>query len=332
MNNDSYTEEYKIVKPELKSNITHKISAQNKIFGKIEDCFNKELLQNYELNSISFDFFVNWEASKRTGNLDTSLWFKRTLVINNHMKKYIDLQKKDIFIKRLIENESLDSMKKNYKFLEKYNLSAKYMIIKDTCEFLEANNTPIVVSSPLVQDYMKSTLETLTLNQLNNILIKNSGGRFKINKPLNYSETQLEYFLAANSEKTGSLWPGDCDMILFDDEFNCKCILEFKKCTKWGNVKVEKQDFTTYYNKDKTKYTRLGILRDYFSNISKKVIPYVVVFYPTNDESIIKIESIGGDHMHLRHLNSKTIDIPKSKDKKSLDEFKSSLLDEILKI
>lgn len=327
-----YSGDYKIVKPELKSNETGKISTQNKIFGKIEECFSSQLLQQYDLNSISFDFFINWEKSKLTGQLNPNLWFKRTLVINDNIKKYINLKERDVFVSRLVENESFNVMVKKYKFLSKYNLSARYMIIKDNIDFSKSNNSPIIVSCQLVENGIGEKIETYTINELNDMLIKNSGGKFTMKKKLTYSETRLEYFLSLNCEDTGALWPGDCDMILFDDEFNCKCILEFKKCTSFGNVKVEEQSFTTYYSKDKNKYTRIGILRDYLSNLSNETIPYIVVFYPTNEENKLKIQSIGGSHKELKELNSIVIDIPKSKDIESVNSFKNLLIEEVLKI
>lgn len=328
MSKNSYTNNYDIIKPYLKSNITGRPVKVNSIIGNFEDCFSRDVLEEFNLKSTSFDFFILWNEDKTNGDLNKSLWFKRVIEFDDSSNTLININNE--FIRKLTVCDSEQYIEDNLHFLSKYNLNGYYMIIKDWVinDNFICKNTPIALSLPLLSPLLKKNLNIMTLEDIEKSLIDNSGGEFSINKPLNYSTTSLEYILAKNSKETGALWPGDCDLIIFDEKYECKMILEFKKCTQYGNIPIEDQSFDNYKG-DTIKYKRLAILRDYLSELSNDTVPLLTIFYPTTDEKFIKIQSIDGTPSNLYEINNKLLEIPSSKN--DVDQFKRHLITELLK-
>ena len=117
-----------------------------------------------------------------------------------------------------------------------------------------------------------------------------------IKKALNYYETDLEKYLQENCQRTGALFPGDCDLLLYDERMVCKLIVEFKKTTYMDKTPIEKQSFLNHMDRDRNKYTRLNILRNYFSEAEGHIIPFVTVFYSVKKEECkMKLELIAPD-------------------------------------
>ena len=182
-----------------------------------------------------------------------------------------------------------------------------HIIIKDLQgkRPLEEENVAIEVFVSPDETKPLSYAQTLTYAQFKQLLIERSNGPVYMGKKgLNYSETDLEKFLAI--ENSGALFPGDCDMLLFDNDYRCRYIVEFKKCTDEGKYCVQDQTFMNYYDNpeeprknDKLKYRRLNLLRKHFETIEGYYIPLVNVFYPTTDEQVIKIEFVEEDTFDL---------------------------------
>lgn len=332
-----YTSNYSIITPKLRSNTSKYSTKYNPIFGDIKSCFTSDILDLYNLKSTTFDFFIKWNPNKSSGELNTTIWLKRCLNVHD---KNLGINRKDIntIKNKLIENDSFDYISNNISFFEDNNLDAKYMIIKDKpdgktayCKSFDIyENRPLVFSYPVSLSFSSSQLRSFTLSQLRTELITNSGGYFKINKPLNYSDTYLEYYLSKTAKNTGATWPGDCDLLLYNNNNKCICILEFKKCTSYGNIPIENQSFINYYMKDRSKFMRLGILREYFSAIQGHHVPLINVFYPTTNEKLVKLEVINGNHKNLSVGNSCTIKIPDSSSNVDLNNFKKSLIENII--
>ncbi|WP_057566934.1 hypothetical protein [Paraclostridium sordellii] len=334
-----YTSNYSIVTPKLRSNTSKYSPKYNPIFGDIKSCFTSDILDLYNLKSTTFDFFIKWNSNKSSGELNTTIWLKRCLEVYD---KNLGINIKDVNLikNKLIENNSSDYISSNSNFFKYNNLDAKFMIIKDKpdekktdCKCFDIyENTPLVFSYPVSLNLSSSELKSFTLNQLKNELIANSGGYFKINKPLNYSDTYLEHYLSKTAKDTGATWPGDCDLLLYNKNNECICILEFKKCTSYGNIPIENQSFINYYSKDRSKFMRLGILREYFSTIQGHNVPLINVFYPTTDEKLIKLEVIDGNHKNLSVGNSCTIEIPVTSSDVNLATLKKCLIESILNL
>ena len=342
---------FTIEKTKLRSNKSNIYLDNNFILDKdIEWFFSPDLLSKYELRSTTFDFFIEWEYSMHSGKLNPDIWFKRKLNLSNK-EDTINCSPK-IVIPKLYNLDTIDYIKNTNLFFKSNKLHPRYMIIKDypdefsqiksksdnskTVTLPRFNNIDknICFSYPFSLNFKSSDLETFTLKQLQELLVENSGKRFNMSKDLSFSQTYLECYLAYTADKHGATWPGDCDLLFYDSEFKCICIIEFKKCTQNGSsIRMKDQSFLNY-QADKIKYKRLGILREHFENMYKKSVPIITVFYPTKsrNESIIKLERIDGNYKTLTSGESILIDIPNKYDSDTLNKFKETLIDNILKL
>ncbi len=288
MKND-YTTEYQITTPHLKS-LGNRPAAYNKMLGDFTYHYSRSALKWMGLSSVSFCFFILWNHNKTEGQLNREIWFKRELSIDGGRK--INLAD-PLFAERFYENDPFSEVNRTLDFFHGYGLDGRYMLIKNLhghYELEEKEN--VAVRIEVEQATGKLQKEMITLEKMKRRLIEYSNGLFHMNKPLNWFETDLEHYLSLHSMQTGAVFPGDCDMLLYDQKNRCQYILEFKKCTSKGNIPVEQQSFRNYILKDRNKYLRLNILRNYFSSISGREIPLLNIFYPTTGETVIKVEEI----------------------------------------
>jgi hypothetical protein len=289
---NNYTTEYDITVPHLKSE-WNSSAAYSKKLGDFTYHYSRRALESLGLYSTNFCFFVLWNAKKTDGHLNREIWFKRELSI--HGKGKINLAD-PLFAERFYENDPLPEVNRTLEFFQRYGLNGRYMLIKNLYgrhEVKENENVAVRIEvEPMTGQLWK---ERMTLEEMQRCLIEYSNGLFQIQKPLNWFETDLEHYLSMHSNQTGALFPGDCDMLLYDREYQCRFILEFKKCTSRGTILVEQQSFKNYISKDRSKYVRLNILRNYFSVLSGREIPMLNIFYPTTGENIIKVEEMTSD-------------------------------------
>lgn len=284
-----YTVDYEIYVPHLKT-AGNRFAAYNRLLGDITYNYSKKALERYELYAVSFCFFILWNEHKSDGDFNHDIWMKREISIPRN--KQINIAS-ETFSEKFYKNESLDSLNRDIMYFRRYGINCHYMLIKDLHGNFSLNaddNVALQVEvEPIGGELQKNSI---TLEYMNRLLIANSNGEFRINKPLNWYETDLEHYLSKKSAETGALFPGDCDMMLYDSRQKCQYVIEFKKCTPSGNIPIENQSFLNYIARDRSKYTRLNILRKYFSSIEKRCIPLINIFYPTTKEKIIKIEEI----------------------------------------
>ncbi|CEN26149.1 hypothetical protein [Paraclostridium sordellii] len=224
---------YTVIKPLLRSNSDDYYPKSNPIFGSIESCFSADTLANFNLKSIQFDFFVIWNENKYSGKFNNNnVWLKRSIQVNDQGNDEGKINAK-VFKEKLIECETEDYILNSQKLFNKYNLNGSYMAIKDipdksisSCKcFNNYEDEPLVLTCPVSTNFTDADLRFYTLKTLRNKLRESSGGTFKMNKPLGYSDTYLEHYLSKTADITGAVWPGDCDLLLYDEEFKCKCIL-----------------------------------------------------------------------------------------------------------
>lgn len=285
----SYITDYKIYTPQLKSGDRKRISL-NENLGNITYDYNAGVLKKFGLQSVSFSFFILWENGL-TGSLNKEIWLKKEISIR--CPGSINLNDADTFDRIFFENEPLSFVESKLRFFSYYGLHATYIIIRDlkgVFHLKDGDNVAILVKYDLTMGKFKKT--PITLKKLQSILVKYSNRRMRINKPLNYYETDLEKYLQESCERTGALFPGDCDMLLYDCDNICKYIIEFKKTTYYDKTPIEEQSFLKYMNRDRNKYTRLNILRNYFSDKLGNKVPFVAVFYSLREKNKIKIEFI----------------------------------------
>ena len=283
-----YTCAYTIWKPHLK-NERGQCASYNKRLGNFTYQYEEDILKENGLHAVSFNFFVLGNEEKSDGTLNPEIWMKREITIRGN--ESISVGSKT-FDHHFWTSENPKEVQRNLAFFQRHQLHSSYMLIKDLHGEFELSNQSYVAIQIQVDAQNQLKKDIITLDRMEKLLIAHSNGKFRIKKPLSWYETDLEHVLAIRSGETGALFPGDCDMILYDDDFRCRYILEFKKCTERGNVLVKDQSFLTYIKNDRSKYLRLHILRRHLEKVEGRKIPLITVFYPTTAEDVIKLESI----------------------------------------
>ena len=289
---------YSIVMPQEKSYIGEEIRT-SQLLGNPFSWFDNDLLTIKNLNKIQFDFFVNWKTNK----LQSEIWLKRVYEVHTSERQTREVFKSNILKRKIFECDlQYFNTEKSIEFFCNNNLQPKYMIIKDLNnpkDFIvngqEITNS-IVTALPFEIEKVGDP-QHLNLPSLKNKIRQLSGKPLTSGKPLRISTSALESYLYSTPDK----WPGDCDLLLFDNDYNCKAIIEFKKHNIASND-IRDHSIQQYLNdSDARKYKRLGLLRDYFTSIQQTNIPLVVFIYPTYpNETNIKLEFLEGPWSNLK--------------------------------
>ncbi len=288
----NYSIDYFIDTPELKSSNNTPVKI-NPNLGNFTYDFDENVLGEFGLFSTSFCFFILW-GQGLTGVLNrNNIWIKKEITIPQGA--IINLRD-PLFETKFYEEEPLSSVIRNYNFFEKNGLNASYIVIRNLKgNFAVDPSSSVGFFARYDSSNNKLIEEPFSLRKLQELLVINSNKRMHINKKLNYYETDLEKLLADTSSDTGALFPGDCDFVLFDENYSCKYIVEFKKTTFKDNLPLEKQSITNHMDRDRNKFTRINILREYFSEINGATVPFVTVFYSVRETDKIKLELVGSD-------------------------------------
>lgn len=286
----NYLTDYTIYTPQLKSG-DNKPLRLNHALGNFTYDFDPKALHKFGLNAVSFCFFILWEPGL-TGDLNPEIWLKKEISIPG--SGYINLKDTSCFDAKFFDQEPLCEVRKKQAFFTRYDLNASYMVIRDLHQNFDLTPDQKVVIRVVYDEAAGKLLKTpIGLSEFQDLLVQNSNQKMVIQKPLHYYETDLEKYLQETCKKTGALFPGDCDMLLYDDQFVCRYIIEFKKTTYRDNTPIQDQSFLNHMDRDRNKYTRLNILRNYFSHKDDSPVPFVTVFYSVKPEYQIKLERIG---------------------------------------
>lgn len=261
-----------------------------------ETWLTDDLLNQYQLKQIAFDFFVNWSNN----TISPEFWVKR--VADSEPITLESVQQK------IYECDGQEYVFNLASFL---NGNLKYKIMRESTDWVSYNKNHELRPKPIldvlinkngeVKEIKKVDLKT-HMEQIRTL----SGGSTMIGpKGLKFANTTLECFLS----KTDAPWPGDVDMMLLNNSNEAIAILEFKKHTL--NAKIEEHMFGRYYPKpDARKYNRLALLRDSINSS----IPIIVIYYPTKDyHSYIIVERIDGPFKKLKSSNTIKLDLPVSR-------------------
>jgi hypothetical protein len=265
-------------------------SRTNDKYGSPDDWFSNQHLMNHNLKSVSFDFFVNWGF--KNPEITKTAWIKKILNKNYSIYSIIN-NIKDILIEELTEDYI--SLLQNFSL--KNNINIEILIFNDENDWGDKNSKLLLVN---IVDF---ECQIVNIETFKMIIRDYSGGPVKIgSKGLKYGTSNLECHLST----TNSLYPGDVDLLIIDNEYNVKCILEFKKHTL--DTGINEQKLSNYYpSLDSRKYHRLVILRNYFN----PSIPLIVIYYPTSNLiNMGKMELLKGDISTLETNISSNFDIP----------------------
>ncbi|WP_111292295.1 hypothetical protein [Bacillus safensis] len=273
------------------------LSKRHEVAGDAEDWFSRELLNEYQLSGVNFDFFVAW-TNLTHGTLSNEFWVKR-----NVSEDIIESTKCEVIQNMIYECDS-EEFVKDLAILA--NGSLKYKLFRESVDWANLTEDQCPILSVDIDVTGKVTaVRRENLSHLMKHIKELSGGSIKIgSKGLIYSYTNLECFLS----RTDAAWPGDADLILLNSEKKPVAILEFKKHT--NRDAIEDHKFEQYYktkSSDKRKYNRLAILRDALG----ENMPFLVIYYPTREEfDYILIDEVLGDVGNLRAGREWRLDLP----------------------
>lgn len=297
-----------------------KLAESNPICGDPMQWFDTEYFRNESLYSTTFDFFINWSNN----TFQPIAWVKRviysgfTIEPNEIMDSIIKCDGKDKF-------ETV----KNFCYKNDINLS--YILIPEilTDAWIDNNNKVILFD-------VKKFEENNGANPVSPMSVKELIGlihSYKVDyksvrmdsEGLKLSTTSLEYFLSMWNNKIGykgdAIYPGDADIILFDEDYCPKAIIEIKKHSI-GSVKryastIEEENISLYVKGDKLKYQSLDILQRHWN------CDFYMLFYPTTSETSIKIQKVS----ELKALTSKVLPLPNVHSPVALQNFQSQFVD-----
>lgn len=285
-----FTQNYEIKTPVL-HNEKYPSMRTNFRLGDITYSFNTAALRSEGLNGMSFCFFVNWDVNYASGVIDPHIWIKKELDIWDN--GVVDISAPS-FSSKFLTCEPLNAVRNKTTFFNNYGFELSYTIINKTPVRRLANDENVIIElKPLENGFQTSIIN---YGQLKNLLVSYSGRPIRMGKPLNYYETELEKILSMDTAGYSAPFPGDCDLLLYDDNMKCKAIIEFKKRTSFGaNISIANQTISNYMIHDSLKYRRLNILRSHLERHDGSTIPLLVVYYSVandSDDNKIKIEAV----------------------------------------
>lgn len=281
----------------------------NPVSGSPEDWFSNNVLELNKLRGISFDFFINWAA---VPSLTPILWIKKVVKPEFSYSQVIDVLSDTLIAE--FGDEYLYCLKE---FALAYKLRVQFILFRDDYNWADSNSNILMVDYVIdAERTFQFTALLIPIEEFKSTIRDYSGGKVNIgSKGLTYGTSNLECYLSG----TDSLYPGDVDLIIFNQSSTPICIFEFKKHTLHSPISLQK--LSNYYpNPDGRKYNRLAILQQYL-NTPDFQLPLVVVYYPTNEsETYGRMELLQGHPSNLSTKAACNFRLPASK---TLTDFSS---------
>ncbi|MGP4076299.1 hypothetical protein [Halobacillus sp. K22] len=260
--------------------------------------------------TLTFDFFVCWGKGNYISN---EFWVKR--IVDKNEFDYWPNKDQDTLWKALVQSEGELLLERFGAFCSAQKVKAKYQLFHDSKNW--SDYPASIITTQLDKSGQISEIQKNNIEFLKSEIQRLSGGEVFVEKKLKYAHTMLECHLT--NDNTGAAWPGDVDLLLFNEKKEPIAIIELKKNTiKPGKDKhrpIENEKLSNYYREgkaeDNRKYNRLAILRDF---VNKK-LPIINLYYPTwisdnTDENVIKLEKITGDVGSLKSIDIKYVPVP----------------------
>lgn len=269
---------YKIFNPFLHKRSDGSLPATNTFIGDLENHFSN--------NHLSFHF-----GTDENGNVcDLAI---RLFLTDGPVCDGLE----DDLYNSVLNFYDRDKLIKHISVLEKYNLHLELLVINDGVNWRTEENNLFVVDFSISDDGEIMEQHFVASQRDYQRFLVDVHGIHRTNKPLIYATSEFEGFLSDVSTPSCTrdditLFPGDADLIEFDDENNVIGLYEFKKHTMSGYGNIEFQSFRKYYYKDQKKYESLVSLcrrfnLDCFYNI--------IYSTRTNELNKIKVETINSN-------------------------------------
>lgn len=284
----------------------------NRNLGDIESFLNNETLEEHNLRTISFDFFLDWNQLK----IGESIWIKSII---NQDPSEVD------------ENEIIDALIEKHPNLKDWTTFAcnnglylEFLVFQEIdwndSSFEKIYHCRVEVLS---DGQLSFQSKLRNLSELKEIIRCYSGGPIYVGrKGLFYGTSLLECFLS----RTDSAYPGDADLVLYDAEkYEPYAIIEYKKHNNFHRTSIEEERLSQYYpSPDRRKYDRLYALKKHLGENVKLIILY----YPTDSTSQYKLEEItySPQTQLLETIRDSIFDLPKNRSIDSLHQYTREII------
>jgi hypothetical protein len=291
-----------------------RLAEENPTAGNPQDWLTRRSLEGTGLQSISFDFLVNWNKN----SLVDEVWIKRIVDDVCTPWPIMDRTTLEDWIRQVDSCEDLNIL---IHFCRINDLSCHHFLFKDLPQWTDDMNE--IVEIELMQ--RPPTVRVINPRQIQQRLRSLRGGPAKMGgKGLRIGPSTLECYLSWKED----IWPGDVDAILVDGGGKARVIIEYKKHTNKDPVPWEKQTLKEYRQRDPRKYQSLGILRDRLG--SEKMPQILLIFYPT-DPSIreIIVERLGGPFVNMETKERTILPIPRANSLNSQKAFARAIVEMI---
>ncbi len=270
-----------------KSDDRTKLATSNPICGDPMVWFNNALFRNEGINVTSFDFFVNWDNE----TLQPIAWVKRTLYDCSGSTAME-------IMNAIIKCDGFDGFQAARNFCNANNIELSYILIPDIpCEqWKDEKNKVILFNVARYEVGDENAVLYLSVKDLIDLIhtyrVKYDEARMDT-RGLIYSTSSLEYFLSKHQPdieyRGDAIYPGDADIVLFDNEYTPLAVVEIKKHNE-GSKKyaktIQSESISNYIKQDRLKYKSLNILQQALK------CKFYMLFYPTTNENVVKMEQI----------------------------------------
>lgn len=269
--------------PYLHKRIDNSVPSKNKIIGEPEDHF-------------LFPHKICFHFGCQDGEEIKHAW--KVLITDSDLRTCTN---EDI-VDAIYSHESPNKIYNDALFFEKHGLIYSIIIYNDSSNWPTENN--LIYMIDCIPSNGKPNLKVNMVNQKEfQAKLVNYFGINRTNKPLIYATTEFEGYLSDISvpgcqRDNVTLFPGDCDLVVYNPNHETLCVVEFKKHTMSGYGSIEYQSFLKYFYKDRKKYEQIASItkrlgNSYFYNI----------IYSTKPDELkkVKIEKVSTS---LRLLSS----------------------------
>ena len=278
------------------------LAKTNIMSGSPEAWLSNDILSKSNTFGLTFDFFVDWAINQ----ISPYVWIKRILLPNYTYDEFIG--KLDFEMEKEFGKDYLCRLGR---FATEYDMQIQFIVFHDDLDWSNDRNELLIVSLSFKEGCYSFSPQKYSLSGFKELIKSHSGGPVSIgSKGLIYGTSRLECSLS----KTDSLYPGDADLLLLNEDNKAVCILELKKHTL--SSPISEQCFTNYYPRpDGRKYKRLALLRDFLASKSNSRILFFVLYYPTQTyiEQQWILEVIEGNAFSLRATDSFIFELPADK-------------------
>lgn len=282
------------------------LARQNPFCGDPTEWFKTNYFRENGLRFTTFDFFVNWSNN----TFQPNAWVKRIIAADRTTEP-------NEILASIIACDGNECFEDTKNFCSTNDITLEYILIPDIPEenWTDPANKVILFNPNSMEVSELSAIQLI--DRIHHYRVRYAGvniGR----GGLYYSTSTLEAFLSKPNNAIGytgdAIFPGDADIVLFDENYRPRIIIEVKKyddgTQRKYNIQIEEESIALHLG-DRLKYMSLDILQKHFD------CEFYMLFYPVNDVRSVKLEKIE----KLKVRMSTVLALPDIRSNVSLREF-----------